>query len=49
MAGFPVVNAGNYDLQIDTGFNVDAFILDDPVKGLLNDPIYVLNGTTQFA
>lgn len=49
MAGFPVVNAGNYDLQIDTGFNVDAFTLDDPVKGLLDNTVYVLNGTTQFA
>lgn len=49
MAGFPVVNAGNYDLQIDTGFVVDAFTLDDAVKGLLDDPIYVLDGTTQFA
>jgi hypothetical protein len=35
MAGFPVVNAGNYDLQIDAGFNIDAFILDDPLKGIL--------------
>lgn len=35
MAGFPVVNAGNYDLQIDAGFNVDAFILNDPLKGIL--------------
>jgi hypothetical protein len=49
MAGFPVVNAGNYDLQIDTGFVIDAFTLDDPVKGLLDDPIYVLDGTTNFA
>jgi hypothetical protein len=49
MAGFPVVNAGNYDLQIDAGFTFDAFTLDDAVKGLLDDPVYVLNGTTQFA
>jgi hypothetical protein len=49
MAGFPVVNAGNYDLQIDTGFTLDAFTLDDPLRGILDDPIYVLNGTTQFA
>jgi hypothetical protein len=49
MAGFPVVNAGNYDLQVDTGFNVDAFTLDDPVKGLLDNTVYVLDGTTQFA
>ena len=49
MAGFPVVNAGNYDLQIDTGFTVDAFILDDALKGILDNPDYVLDGTTQFA
>lgn len=49
MAGFPVVNAGNYDLQIDTGFTVDAFTLDDALKGVLDNPDYVLNGTTQFA
>lgn len=49
MAGFPVVNAGNYDLQIDAGFTVDAFTLDDAIKGVLDNPDYVLNGTTQFA
>ena len=49
MAGFPVVNAGNYDLQIDAGFVVDAFTLDDAIKGVLDNPDYVLNGTTQFA
>lgn len=49
MAGFPVVNAGNYDLQIDTGFTLDAFTLDSATKGLLDGPDYVLNGTTQFA
>ena len=49
MAGFPVVNAGNYDLQIDAGFTLDAFTLDDALKGVLDNPDYVLNGTTQFA
>ena len=49
MAGFPVVNAGNYDLQIDAGFVVDAFTLDDAIKGVLDNPDYVLNGTTEFA
>ena len=49
MAGFPVVNAGNYDLQIDTGFTVDAFTLDDALKGVLDNTDYVLDGTTQFA
>jgi hypothetical protein len=49
MAGFPVVNAGNYDLQIDAGFVLDGFTLDSATKGLLDSPDYVLNGTTQFA
>jgi hypothetical protein len=49
MAGFPVVNAGNYDLQIDAGFTVDGFTLDSAVKGVLDNSDYVLDGTTQFA
>ena len=49
MAGFPVVNAGNYDLQIDAGFTLDGFTLDNAVKGVLDNPDYVLDGTTQFA
>lgn len=49
MAGFPVVNAGNYDLQIDAGFTLDAFTLDDATKGVLNGTEYVLDGTTNFA
>jgi len=49
MAGYSVVNAGNYDLQIDAGFVVDGFTLDNPIKGVLDNPDYVLTGTTQFA
>jgi len=49
MSGFPVLDSGNYDLQIATGFFVDAFTLDDPLRGLLDDPLYVLDGTTEFA
>jgi len=49
MSGFAVLDSGNYDLQIATGFLVDAFTLDDPVRGLLDDPDYVLDGTTEFA
>jgi len=44
-----IVQSGSYDLQIATGFLVDAFTLDDSVKGLLNSPDYVLDGTTEFA
>jgi hypothetical protein len=35
MPGTAVVNSGNYDLKIATGFQVDAFVLDDPLKGIL--------------
>jgi hypothetical protein len=49
MAGVAVVASGNYDLEIETGFLVDAFTLDDPLRGLLNDTQYVLDGTTEFA
>jgi hypothetical protein len=44
-----IVQSGSYDLLIDTGFLVDAFTLDDPLRGILNDPTYVLNGSTQYA
>ena len=44
-----IVQSGSYDLQIATGFLVDAFTLDDPLKGVLNNTDYVLDGTTEFA
>jgi hypothetical protein len=44
-----IVQSGSYDLKIATGFLLDAFTLDDPVKGLLDSPEYVLDGTTEFA
>ena len=44
-----IVQSGSYDLTIATGFLVDAFTLDDPVKGVLNSTDYVLDGTTEFA
>ncbi len=44
-----IVQSGSYDLQIATGFLVDAFVLDDALKGVLNNTSYVLDGTTEFA
>jgi len=44
-----IVQSGSYDLKIATGFLVDAFTLDDPVKGLLDSTEFVLDGTTEFA
>ena len=49
MPGVAVVDSGNYDLKIATGFQVDAFVLDDALKGVLNNTTYVLDGTTEFA
>jgi hypothetical protein len=49
MAGIAVVNSGNYDLKIDTGFVQDAFILDNAISGVLNNTTFVLDGTTDFA
>lgn len=49
MPGTAVVDSGNYDLQIATGFLVDAFVLDDTLKGVLDNTLYVLDGTTEFA
>jgi hypothetical protein len=49
MPGTAIVQSGNYKLEIDAGFNVDAFVLDDAVKGILDNTTYVLDGTSQFA
>ena len=44
-----VVQSGDYELFIDTGFQIDAFVLDHATKGVLNNTTYVLDGTTEFA
>jgi hypothetical protein len=44
-----IVQSGSYDLTIATGFLIDAFTLDDSVKGLLDSTEFVLDGTTEFA
>jgi hypothetical protein len=49
MPGVSVVDSGNYDLQIATGFQVDAFVLNDSLRGVLDNTEYVLDGTTEFA
>ena len=45
----PVVQSGDYLIELDTGFQVDGFTLDDTLRGLLDNTTYVLDGTTQFA
>jgi hypothetical protein len=49
MPGTAIVQSGNYLLEIDAGFQIDAFTLDDSIKGVLDNTTYVLDGTTQFA
>jgi hypothetical protein len=49
MAGVAVLGSGNYDLEIDTGYDWNAFTLDDDLKGELDNTEYVLDGASQFA
>jgi hypothetical protein len=49
MPGSTITQAGNYSLFIDTGFNVNAFVLDDYLKGVLDNTIFVLDGTDDYA
>ena len=49
MAGVAVVGSGNYDLEIDTGYDWQGFTLDDSLKGELDNTEYVLDGVSQFA
>jgi hypothetical protein len=49
MPGSTITQAGNYSLFIDTGFNVNTFILDDFLKGVLDNPVFVLDGTDDYA
>ena len=49
MAGVAVIGSGNYDLEIDTGYDWNAFTLNDDLKGELDNTEYVLDGTSQFA
>jgi len=44
-----VIASGDYELFVDTGFQLNAFTLDDAVKGVLDNTTYVLDGTTEFA
>jgi hypothetical protein len=44
-----IVQSGDYTLEIDTGDLVREFTLDDPVKGVLDNTTFVLDGGTGFA
>ena len=49
MPGVAVVESGNYDLQIETGFIVNAFTLDNVTSGVLDNTFFVLDGNTEYA
>ena len=49
MPATAVPQAGSYDILVDVGFLIDGFVLDDPVKGVLDNTTYVLDGTTSYA
>lgn len=44
-----VVQSGTYTLELDTGWDVNSFRLDDPVKGVLDNTTYLLGPSTQYA
>jgi hypothetical protein len=49
MPGVAVVDSGNYDLQIETGFIVNSFRLDNTTAGVLDNTTFVLDGNTEYA
>ncbi len=49
MAAVTIPNAGTYDLLVDVGYLVNGFTLDDPVRGVLDNTEFVLDGLGQFA
>jgi hypothetical protein len=44
-----VIESGDYELFIDTGFLVNSFRLDNDTAGVLDNTEFVLTGTTEFA
>jgi hypothetical protein len=44
-----VVASGDYELFIDTGFMLNAFTLDSPTRGVLDNTEFVLDGVSEFA
>ena len=48
MAG-TVIQSGTYLLELDTGFDVNSFTLNDAIKGVLNNTDYTLGPNTQYA
>lgn len=44
-----VVQSGTYTLELDTGWDIGSFRLDDATKGVLDNTTYLLGPTTQYA
>lgn len=44
-----IIESGDYELFIDTGFIVNSFRLDNATAGVLNNTEFVLTGNTEFA
>ena len=44
-----VAAAGDYTVELDTGWDSGSFRLDDPVKGVLNNTTYTLGPNTEYA
>jgi hypothetical protein len=49
MPGVAVIDSGNYDLQVATGFSINAFTLNNATRGVLDNTQYVLDGEGEFA
>ena len=47
--GSPVVQSGDYLLELDTGFDAFSFRLDDPLRGVLDNTEFTLGPNTQYA
>jgi len=43
-----IPNCGTYKVEMDYGATTNAFVLDDPVAGVLDQTVYLLEGSTDF-
>jgi hypothetical protein len=43
-----IPNCGTYTVEMDYGATTNAFLLDDPVAGVLDQTVYLLEGSTDF-
>jgi hypothetical protein len=43
-----IPNCGTYKVEMDYGATTNAFLLDDPVAGVLDQSVYLLEGSTDF-